>query len=271
MTLAFQAAAIIDIAFNLSSPSPIKEVAKASADSQASDKALSEFAVSQAVRTLLYSQSGDGSATVKTASIAFDGLSVRAPGGTVHPAKTLPQALLNTFGPDQVNFVRNATSSWLGGKADESSGKAILTNFIGLVKPGEMLFVLGRPGSGCSTFLQTAANRSALNMTGKLSYSNMSAAEFGRQHERETVYLSEEDRHITSLSVRDILNFALRTSLPPKTRTKSVVKSLVNTIADHLGLMHALHTSVGGALFPGVSGGERKRYVLRTCDCNHSV
>lgn len=248
------------------------EVAKASADSHASEKTSSELAVSQAVRTLLQSQSGHGSATVKTASLAFDGLSVRAPGGTVHPVKTLPRALLNTFGPDQINFFRNVTSSWFGRQADESGGKAILTDLTGLVKPGEMLFVLGRPGSGCSTFLRTAANRSALNVTGKLSYSNMAAAEFGRHHERETVYLPEEDRHIASLSVRDTLTFALRTSLPPKTRTKSLVNDLVDTIAGLLGLTHALDTPVGGAFFPGVSGGERKRYVLRpSCDCSHFV
>lgn len=33
----------------------------------------------------------------------------------------------------------------------------ILRNFEGLVKSGEMLVVLGRPGSGCSTLLKTIA------------------------------------------------------------------------------------------------------------------
>jgi energy-coupling factor transporter ATP-binding protein EcfA2 len=33
----------------------------------------------------------------------------------------------------------------------------ILRDFDGLVKSGEMLVVLGRPGSGCSTFLKTIA------------------------------------------------------------------------------------------------------------------
>jgi len=35
--------------------------------------------------------------------------------------------------------------------------KQILRNFNGLMKSGEMLIVLGRPGSGCSTFLKTIA------------------------------------------------------------------------------------------------------------------
>jgi ATP-binding cassette, subfamily G (WHITE), member 2, PDR len=33
----------------------------------------------------------------------------------------------------------------------------ILQDFDGLINPGEMLLVLGRPGSGCSTFLKTIA------------------------------------------------------------------------------------------------------------------
>lgn len=33
----------------------------------------------------------------------------------------------------------------------------ILQNFSGLMHPGEMLLVLGRPGSGCSTFLKALA------------------------------------------------------------------------------------------------------------------
>lgn len=39
----------------------------------------------------------------------------------------------------------------------KSSHVSILQHFDGLVLPGEMLLVLGRPGSGCSTFLKTLA------------------------------------------------------------------------------------------------------------------
>lgn len=38
------------------------------------------------------------------------------------------------------------------GKAPE---KTILNDFNGVLKSGEMLIVLGRPGSGCSTFLKS--------------------------------------------------------------------------------------------------------------------
>lgn len=240
------------------------EETKAAVVGHASERTSSENtvsnAVSNAVHTLLRSQSGDGSAALKTASLSFESLSVKAPGGTVHPVKTLPTAILNTFGPDQINFLRNTASRWFGQKHDPTDGKTILDDFTGLVKPGEMLFVLGRPGSGCSTFLRTAANRSALHVSGDVEYGNMTAEQFGSHHERETVYLPEEDRHIASLTVRQTLSFALKTSLPSKARTTALVSELVETIAGLLGLTHALDTGVGGAWVPGVSGGERKRY-----------
>jgi ATP-binding cassette subfamily G (WHITE) protein 2 (SNQ2) len=221
-------------------------------------KRMHSSSVSNAVSTLLRSQSGDNGAEVKTASLSFEDLSVQSPGDTVHPVKTLPRAILNTFGPDQYNFIKSKFASWFPRK---SNGKQILTDFTGLLHPGEMLFVLGRPGSGCSTFLRTAANRSSLQVTGQLGYGNMTAEEFGKNHERETVYLPEEDKHIATLSVRQTLQFALRTSLPAKTRTPALVNELVEAIAGILGLTHALETGVGGAFVPGVSGGERKRYV----------
>ena len=39
----------------------------------------------------------------------------------------------------------------------EKPKKAILKSFDGVMKSGELLLVLGRPGSGCSTFLKTIA------------------------------------------------------------------------------------------------------------------
>lgn len=90
----------------------------------------------------------------------------------------------------------------------------------------------------------------------------MTAAEFGKNRERETVYLPEEDKHIATLVVRQTLQFALCTSLPTKIRTPALVNELVEAIGGILGLTHALETGIGGAFVPGVSGGERKRVSI---------
>ena len=59
----------------------------------------------------------------------------------------LPRTLINLFtkGPRKA-----------GGKPPV---KTILDDFNGAIKPGEMCLVLGRPGSGCSTFLKIIGNQ----------------------------------------------------------------------------------------------------------------
>ncbi len=209
------------------------------------------------VSTLLQGQSTGGKA--KQIGLSFRLLGVAAPNaGTVY-AKTLPKAILNTFGVDQYNFLKNQLLSRYISNPTKGNKRTILTDFTGLVKPGEMLFVLGRPGSGCSTFLRTTANRSTLHLTGDLSFANMKASEFGKLHKRETIYLPEEDRHVAALTVRQTIRFALRMSLPTKIRNEQLIEELVMVMGKMFGIEHVLDTSVGGQFFPGVSGGERKR------------
>ncbi|KAL7811019.1 P-loop containing nucleoside triphosphate hydrolase protein [Trichoderma aethiopicum] len=216
----------------------------------------------ESIRILLNSQAPKGQETPKQIGLSFKDLTVTAQAGTEIDAKTLPRAILNTFGPDQWRFVKQNILSRIFPNSFSATGRPILSNFTGIVKPGEMLLVLGRPGSGCSTFLRTVANQSTLAVTGDLEYANVPAAEFKRNHARETIYLPEEDRHIASLSVRQTIRFALRNSLPAEARDSKTVADLTEAIAKLFGLSHALDTPVGGAFFPGVSGGERKRVSI---------
>lgn len=76
-------------------------------------------------------------------------------------------------------------ASSLGHKAEEKV--QILQDFNGVVQSGEMLLVLGRPGSGCSTFLKTLAgdthgiflgDKAAVNYQGeefRFTYDNLMA------------------------------------------------------------------------------------------------
>lgn len=210
------------------------------------------------INKLLRSQAGDINADIKRVGLIFKNLTVTAPDVGSIAVKTLPRAIFNSFGTDQVNFVKGL----LPFNARPQNTRAILSDFTGFVKPGEMLFVLGSPGSGCSTFLRTAANRSTLSLSGQLSFAGVPHEEFRKKYQRETIYLPEEDRHIAALSVSQTLRFALRVSLPLRIRTDALIEELVLTMVRMFGLEHALNTSVGGAFFPGVSGGERKRVSI---------
>lgn len=194
----------------------------------------------------------------KLIPLAFTNLSVSAPDPGLVTAKTLPLAILNTFGPDQAAWLTRNILTPLG-ITSPPPHKTILHSFTGLVRPGEMLLVLGRPGSGCSTFLRAAANRSALKLSGDLQFAGLDHGEFAREHRRETLYLPEEDKHIPTLTVRQTLEFAVRMGMDRTERREGDVKGLVREMARMFGLEHALDTLVGGGAVRGVSGGERKR------------
>jgi ATP-binding cassette subfamily G (WHITE) protein 2 (SNQ2) len=91
-----------------------------------------------------------------------------------------------------------------GGKAPV---KYILQNFTGAVKSGEMLLVLGRPGSGCTSFLKTLGNQTASfsEVRGDLSYSGITPAEMLAHHAGDVAYLAEDDKHLPILTVDQTL------------------------------------------------------------------
>lgn len=76
------------------------------------------------------------------AGIVFRNLGVSGSGAALQLQQTVAGIALEPF---------RALSS-LGGKGNH---KQIIQNFNGYLKSGELLIVLGRPGSGCSTFLKT--------------------------------------------------------------------------------------------------------------------
>lgn len=69
----------------------------------------------------------------------------------------------------------------------------ILKNFRGVAKPGEMILVLGRPGSGCSTFLKVIANQRSgyTKIDGEVLYGRFGAEAFAKRFRGEAVYNQE--------------------------------------------------------------------------------
>jgi ATP-binding cassette subfamily G (WHITE) protein 2 (SNQ2) len=211
-----------------------------------------------AIRTLIEKQ-GSGNEHLTHVLVSWRGLSVSAPDTGPVTVKMLPRACLNTFGIDQFNVIKELLFPKGFG---ETKSRNILEDFTGIVNPGEMLLVLGRPGSGCSTFLRTLANRTSLEVHGDRQYAGISSDEFGKNHRRDTIYLPEEDQHIAALTVRQTLRFALRMSLPSEVRHSAMVEELVQSMARMFGIDQALDTPVGGSFFRGISGGERKRVSI---------
>lgn len=148
--------------------------------------------------------------------------------------------------------------------------RTILNDFTGCVKPGEMLLVLGRPGSGCSTFLKVLANQrfGYKSIEGDVTYGGSGYKEMAKNFRGEIVYNPEDDLHYATLSVRRTLEFALKTRTPGKESRNEgesrgdYVKEFLRVVAKLFWIEHTLGTKVGDEFVRGVSGGEKKRVSI---------
>ncbi|KAH2041402.1 hypothetical protein KXW51_000925 [Aspergillus fumigatus] len=148
--------------------------------------------------------------------------------------------------------------------------RTILDDFTGCVKPGEMLLVLGRPGSGCSTFLKVIGNQRAgyKSIKGDVRYGGADADLMADKYRSEVSYNPEDDLHYATLTVRDTLLFALKTRTPgkdsriPGESRKDYQHTFLSAIAKLFWIEHALGTKVGNELIRGISGGEKKRVSI---------
>lgn len=85
----------------------------------------------------------------------------------------------------------------------------ILNQFDGLVKSGELLVVLGPPGSGCSTMLKTIAgemNGIYMDEESDLNYMGITEKQMRTRFRGEAIYTAEVDHHFPKLTVGDTLS-----------------------------------------------------------------
>ena len=180
------------------------------------------------------------------------------------------------FGSD-TDFQKNVLNIWIDGFNSFKSlfgGKTrrriqILREFDGLVKSGEMLVVLGRPGSGCSTLLKTLSGETfGLNLEegSNIQYQGVPYSVMQKNYRGETMYQAEVDVHFPQLTVGQTLTFAAlartpRNRIPGVTR-EQYAEHMRDVVMAVFGISHTLNTKVGNDYVRGVSGGERKRVSI---------
>lgn len=171
----------------------------------------------------------------------------------------LPKKLLNAA----YQNMRSVSSNSTGNKVQ------ILKKMDGLIIPGDLLVVLGRPGSGCTTLLKSISSNThgfKVSKDSVISYDGMTPKELKTHYRGEVVYNAEADIHLPHLSVYQTLVTVARLKTP-QNRVKGVTRE---AWADHItdvvmatyGLSHTRNTKVGNDLVRGVSGGERKRVSI---------
>lgn len=196
----------------------------------------------------------------KHIGVYWDDLTVKGMGGLANYVKTFPDAFVDFF--DVVTPTLK-----LFGLKQKGVEVTILDKLRGLCRPGEMVLVLGKPGSGCTTFLRAIANQRQgyTAVEGDVRYGPFTAKEF-KQFRGEATYNAEDDLHHATLSVEQTLGFALDVKMPAKlpagiTRQR-FKEEVINLMLKMFNIEHTRHTVVGGHLVRGVSGGERKRVSI---------
>jgi ATP-binding cassette, subfamily G (WHITE), member 2, SNQ2 len=146
----------------------------------------------------------------------------------------------------------------------------LLSDFNGCVRPGEMLLVLGPPGSGCSTFLKVLGNQrfGYEAVEGEVTYGGTDAKKMAKDFRGEVLYNPEDDLHYATLSVKNTLSFAIKTKTPGKESRnegesrKDYVREFLRIVTKLFWIEHTLGTKVGDEFVRGVSGGEKKRVSI---------
>ncbi|KAL1650005.1 Multidrug resistance protein [Diplodia intermedia] len=204
----------------------------------------------------------------RTAGVAFANLGVSGGAGTA-TAGAGRSAYQPTVGNAVLRALERARDAcgWGGGRKGR---REILKGLDGIVEAGEMLVVLGPPGSGCSTLLKTLAGEThgvRVDEGSYLNYQGICADQMHHDFRGDAIYTAEQDVHFPSLTVGDTLLFAARARAPRLLvggvdNSAAWAAHMRDVVMAMFGIGHTLDTKVGNDFVRGVSGGERKRVTI---------
>jgi ABC-type multidrug transport system ATPase subunit len=158
----------------------------------------------------------------------------------------------------------------IGSLFRKKTPRHILRNFDGVVKSGELLIVLGRPGSGCSTLLKSMTGQLhglSMDESSKIHYNGVEQGLVLKELKGEIIYNQEVDKHFPHLTVGETLEHAAALRMPktlPSTglSKQQAIEYITQIVMAVYGLSHTYNTKVGNDFVRGVSGGERKRVSI---------
>lgn len=161
-------------------------------------------------------------------------------------------------------FIRNQSHS-----NRERNSFDILKPMDGIIEPGSVTVVLGRPGAGCSTLLKCLATQTHgfhVDKDSVILYDGLTPKDIKKHYRGDVVYCAETESHFPQMTVQQTLEFAARMRTP-RNRPEGIsrenyAKHMSEVAMATYGLSHTRNTKVGNEYIRGVSGGERKRVSI---------
>ncbi|XP_059275486.1 ABC transporter G family member 14 [Lycium ferocissimum] len=154
--------------------------------------------------------------------------------------------------------IKQETEGMCCGGPSSTKEKTILNGVTGIVCPGEMLAMLGPSGSGKTTLLTALGGRLSGKLSGKITYN---IQPFSGAIKRRTGFVAQDDVLYPHLTVAETLLFTALLRLPQSLSREEKERHVEHVIAE-LGLNKCRNSMIGGPLFRGISGGEKKRVSI---------
>jgi ABC-type multidrug transport system ATPase subunit len=147
----------------------------------------------------------------------------------------------------------------------KTTEKEILKGVSGIVKPGQLLAIMGASGAGKSTLLNVLAGR--MSSSGKY-FASGSVLLNGEKREfsifkKISAYVMQDDNMFAELTVEEQITLSCLLRLP-NSMSMEKKKQRVQEVMQQMGLTHVANTMIGSETKRGVSGGERKRVSIAT-------
>eukprot|EP01132_Coremiostelium_polycephalum_P004250 gene4250-5319_t len=140
-------------------------------------------------------------------------------------------------------------------KNKKSPKQYLLDDISFSIETGKMVLFMGPPGSGKSVLLKVLSDRLGQGkLEGTLLFNNQEVDP--STHQRDTIYVPQEDKHLALLTVKETMEFSARCNMG-ESIDESIKKERVNLVLEQIGLSHTVNTIVGNEFFRGISGGQK--------------
>ncbi|KAI8331168.1 ABC transporter [Chlamydoabsidia padenii] len=140
------------------------------------------------------------------------------------------------------------------------NGLNILENTTGLVRPGEVMAIMGPSGAGKTTLLDILANRTKSGtVSGQVLVNGHCLSP--RQYKNLIGYVDQEDTMISTLTVYETILYSALLRLP-RSMSIAAKKFRVMEVMQELGIDTIKDSKIGHAGHRSISGGERRRVAI---------
>lgn len=128
------------------------------------------------------------------------------------------------------------------------------------VDSGQIMGILGNSGSGKTTLLDAISGRIG-NIGILLGEVFMNGRKLKRDEYQDCFsYVLQSDNLLSYLTVEETLTYTAQLAL--RKHSAEAIKKKVTAVMAELSLTHVAHSVIGGRVFPGISGGERRRVSI---------